>query len=64
MSKTQEQVHRVFRQRLAAGLDPLTGEKSNAIGEITRRADGCYDAEGSPVTLTPRGTWVREVAHD
>lgn len=49
----------LFKMRLSKGLDPLTGEKEQTVGAITRNAGGILtDETGHEVTLNERGTWV------
>lgn len=55
---TQEQIIQQMHDRLAHGLDPLTGEKMETIGCISRRNGILCDETGREVTLNPRGTWI------
>jgi len=47
-----------MKQRLANGLDPLTGEKMQTVGVITWRAGILCDETGREVTLNSNGTWI------
>ncbi|MFW6024052.1 MAG: hypothetical protein ACOC8P_00355 [Dichotomicrobium sp.] len=58
MNQIQQQMH----DRVAAGLDPLSGRPMQVASPVTADPDGkCRDANGTEVTLSEHGDWV-EVA--
>ena len=54
MNAVEKEMHR----RLDNGLDPLTGEKMETVGEIRVTNSGIVDETGKSVKLNERGTWV------
>ena len=58
MKKTREQIIQTMHDRLAQGLDPLTGEKMETIGCISQTNGIFHDETGKEVTLNSRGTWI------
>lgn len=56
---TRSKIKKQMQNRLKKGLDPLTGEKMETKGMITRNNKGILtDATGREVTLNSRGTWI------
>jgi len=53
-NEIEQQMH----DRLANGLDPITGEQRETVGKISRRDGVCRDETGREVTLSDKGTWV------
>jgi len=55
-----------YNERVAAGLDPLTGEPMTTKGIISiyhpvtheTRNGVCFDETGRELTLNGKGTWV------
>lgn len=53
-----ETAHAEMKKRVKAGRDPLTGERSETKGKITKKGDTQVDETGREVELNDKGTWV------